>query len=443
MLLVINILIIIVFLYACFRNLAYGGAILVSVKYLLPTINRLGNISLNTALVLIFFVFVIVSLVGRKKRIIYKASFIPVLYLFIPFMLINLFSVLDYRYSYGSLIQFFITEILPYVLILCSINDEKSLSIYVRALTFSFLLIGFYSLICYFIKVNPLCILYSASYGGDVYIDFTDGDATRGIFDSRTTGNQVGGAIPWGQISLSFLAFVILFPDLEKYLKNPLINSHILRYLIIIVSLLNCFFTTKRSIIAPVIFLLFSYALSQKLYTFKNIMKFVSGIFFAIVLITFVPTLNQFYESNLKTSVFFWDDSLANKRDISGSDASMRVSQASYINNLISDHLLTGLGSGYIAVHTEKYGSSSDALFFESLYFQAIAEYGYIGFFVWFIFFYKMYYATRRKKSKFYSLALNGSYFLSAMMTGIMVSFSYYLIICAMFISSKRIKLKK
>ena len=79
---------------------------------------------------------------------------------------------------------------------------------------------------------------------------------------------------------------------------------------------------------------------------------------------------------------------MAAEHDFKGSNKSMRMSQAIYVNNLISDHFFTGLGYGYPIVHNMKYHGATDALYFESLYLDTISSSGYIGFLVWIFFFF-------------------------------------------------------
>ena len=88
---------------------------------------------------------------------------------------------------------------------------------------------------------------------------------------------------------------------------------------------------------------------------------------------SFSETFRDFYESNIKTSIFFWNDKLAEQQGLSGSNKEMRLHQVVYVNNLIENHFFMGLGYGYPEIHSQKYGNNSDALFFESLYLYAIS----------------------------------------------------------------------
>lgn len=156
-------------------------------------------------------------------------------------------------------------------------------------------------------------------------------------------------------------------------------------------------------------------------------------IFFIGLSLSFSETAKDFYESNIKTSIFFWDDKLAEQQDLSGSSKDMRLRQVIYTNKLIEDHFFTGMGYGYPEIHSQKYGNRSDALFFESLYLYAIASSGYIGLFVWLLFFYMN---TKITKYSFtnplHNYLFHGSYVLSVFLTNISLSLSYYMILSAL-----------
>lgn len=172
---------------------------------------------------------------------------------------------------------------------------------------------------------------------------------------------------------------------------------------------------------------------------------------FAIVLLAFIlgvitisnnKTLRNIYYLNIETSLFFWDDNLASKREISGSNKDMRWKQIVYVNSLIDKHLLTGLGYDYPIIHSEKYGTSSDALFFESLYLYVIASSGYIGLFVWILFFIRCIGATKDIfEGKYKNYILHGCYIFSIFLTGISLSFSFYMIILSLMIRYKYISI--
>ena len=72
---------------------------------------------------------------------------------------------------------------------------------------------------------------------------------------------------------------------------------------------------------------------------------------------SFSETFRDFYESNIKTSIFFWNDKLAEQQGLSGSNKEMRLHQVVYVNNLIENHF-------FIVTHFRKQGSYCTAIRF-------------------------------------------------------------------------------
>lgn len=85
--------------------------------------------------------------------------------------------------------------------------------------------------------------------------------------------------------------------------------------------------------------LLLGYMFVNKgIFTRKNLIRGIGFVIIGIVLYINVPVVRDVYHSNIETALFFWDDDLAAEHDFKGSNKSMRMSQAIYVNNLISDH---------------------------------------------------------------------------------------------------------
>jgi len=102
-----------------------------------------------------------------------------------------------------------------------------------------------------------------------------------------------------------------------------------------------------------------------------------------------------------------------------------------------------GLGYGYPEIHSQKYGNNSDALFFESLYLYAIASSGYIGLFIWLLFFYVNMKTTKKSfANPLYNYLFHGSYMLSVFLTNISLSLSYYMILSAFLARDRYINAK-
>lgn len=312
-----------------------------------------------------------------------------------------------------------------------AIKNEDELRLCVKTLSISYLIIGVWGIVTYITHINLYVLLFANAfdYSGELYVGNGE-EMLRGVLSSSASGNQSEGVIPWGQISLVMLTFGLFYQKIDnKILKNSFI----------ILAVLNCFLSTKRSVIVPMLLLLGYIFVNKGIFTRKNLIRGIGLVIIGIVLYINVPVVRDVYHSNIETALFFWDDDLAAEHDFKGSNKSMRMSQAIYVNNLISDHFFTGLGYGYPIVHNMKYHGATDALYFESLYLDTISSSGYIGFLVWIFFFFllikKTNFACRNKLDNY---SLHGGYILSVFLTNIYCSFAYYMIVIALFVKYKQ-----
>ena len=357
----------------------------------------------------------------------------PLLTLVLPLFLIGLFGNVDYAFQYKQLFQFALTEIAPYCLFIIIVTSEAKLQLCIKTLLISFIVIGIWGIITYFIKENPLVLSFALAfdYSKDMFI----GDGTgsvRGAFTSTATGNQSEGPIPWGQICLILAGFGLFFKGMK--------DMH-LRKVYIVLAIFNCFMSTKRSAILPLLVVVAYYLFKVGFFTKRNIIYSLGVLGFSAVVISSTPTLQKYYHANIEPSIFFWDDNLAAKNEIKGSNSEMRTTQAKYVNKLIENNEIFGLGYGYTAKHIERYGGNTDALFFESLYLWAIANSGYLGLLVWIIFFYKWSRRMIANRSEALDMyVFNGSYILSVFLTNIYCSFAYYMIASAFIIKYHQFK---
>lgn len=433
MLYIVVILIICIHILLCYRSLAYGSAFFIAVKMVIPTPTRIGGLSLYAImlLILLFFSFVRRTIWIKDTRNLRIAVF-PFIFLIIPISLLGLFGVVDYSFQYYRLVQFSITEILPFFLLIISIKNKDELQVCVKTLIYSYIVIGIWGIITYLMHTNIYVMAFANAFNYENEMFIGDGsDAIRGMLTSIATGNQAEGAIPWGQISLVLLSFGLFYNDIHnKNIKN----------IFVLLAMLNCFLSTKRSAIVPMILIVGYTLIKEGFFRRKYFMRVLSLLFLIIVLYFFVPTLRKVYHENIEPSVFFWDDKLADRNDFGGSSKEMRKSQIIYVNNLISDHFLTGLGYGYPIIHNMKYQGATDALYFESVYLYVIASSGYIGLLIWVIFFIKLIKETKSICSKkMDNIVLHGGYILSILLTNIYGSFAYYMIVTALFIKHKQL----
>lgn len=418
---IVLVLLVLAHIYFCWKSLAYGCAFMIAVHMIFPPLVRIGPVSMNTAFIFILFMFCLWQR-GKELR---KKDFFPIYTLSIPLAILGLFASLSYFFQFKELLQFTITELLPFSLIGISIRNQNDLSLVVKSILIAFFIIGVYGIVTYFIMSNPWVIMWSEYSGYENELFVGDGsEAVRGALSSMTTGNMPGGALPWGQVCLTILIIVSCYPRIE--------NKKI-RIILIVLATCNCLLTTKRSIILPMlvplaILLYYDVRIKQK--------HIFSGIGLLVVLcfvFTYNQTLHKIYESNIKTAIFFWDDKLAEKNSFGGSSKDMRLEQIVYTNNLISQNIFAGRGFGFTKVFLEKHANTTNARAFESIYLWAIANSGYIGLVFWLMFFYRCYEVNKNIDGYHKTLLMHGCYWLSILLTGIQAPLYYYMILVALF----------
>ena len=435
----------IVYIALCLKSIAYGCACMIAVKLLIPVIARVGPVSLNTFILIVLCFFIFIRNKHTLKDYWRRIAVFPFKYLALPLAVLGIAGVVPYINQIKGLVQFSVTELLPFLIMIYAIKNDKDIKMLTRVIVCSYIVIGIYSIFSYIIHFNPLILSFATAfnYEGEYFYDYSEESAVRGVLTSRATGNQTG-SISWGQITLVLLAWGLLSPNMKKNLPDfKVLKAGGIRFLFVAIALVNAFMTTKRSTLVPVFFMIFVYIVRQGIKV-KKIMCYSMIAFLLVGLCySFSETFRDFYESNIKTSIFFWNDKLAEQQGLSGSNKEMRLHQVVYVNNLIENHFFMGLGYGYPEIHSQKYGNNSDALFFESLYLYAIASSGYIGLFIWLLFFYVNMKTTKKSfANPLYNYLFHGSYMLSVFLTNISLSLSYYMILSAFLARDRYINAK-
>ena len=400
----------------CKRAPAAGCAYLLVLHMLIPPCARIASISFNTLMLLIVTLFFVKKVAGNSWRVPSMHLF-PVKLLIIPLLILCLFAPLPINFQFSQLFQFFITEVVIFILMMYFIKNEDDLNKVFVSLRFAYVIVGAYGILTYVIRRNPLFVYFAKHF--NYTIDFT-GDGTIelvGGMTGRATGN-LSGPLPWGQTSLLMLILFVFFGTVKR---------DKLSYIVVIVACLNCFLSTKRSVIVPM-FVILIYLFVKRGLLSKRI--FLKNLCVPLVLCALwnAPFVDS-YKQNIVTAIYFWNDDVAYRSNVHGSSAEMRQAQLSYALVMVRDNLLCGLGYGYPQYYGKHHGSHSIMLGFESLVYQVLVPSGIIGLFIWFYFFYKSYRLTLcggGKKSE--ALVCHGAYFLSCIMTGIQTTFFWYMV---------------
>lgn len=415
----------------CYKSLAYGCAMFLFIKLTIPAFSRVGPISLPMFAFVVLTAFIVLRHNDIKRDLRNPDTFLPLQRLLLPLMLLTLFGSLNYFYMYKQLFRFGIESLLPFTAIMLCIKNKQDLKIITWSVMIAFSLIGVWGVITYIIKMNPYVSAFTSIYGyeGETYLG--DGfSAQRGSLFGRATGNMLG-ALSWGGTAIILLSFVAFFPT---------IKNGILKHYLIILAALNCLLTTKRSSILPMIIGITYFYIIQKGVRLKHFMYCIIGLSLIVITVNESPELKKIYQNNIETALFFWDDNLTEKRGIYGSSMDTRVRQFECAHQLIAFCPLTGRGYGYPSIHSKRYGTLSDILFFEGFYFDAVVSSGFIGVFVWLLFFYTLW---KRSKycfdNKYDGLFYHGLYIIFSFLTGFQSTFILYMIFCGLIFKYKQL----
>ena len=400
----------------CKRSPAMGCACLLVLHMLIPPCARILSISFNSLMLLIVLLFFVHD-INKKNWKLPGQLLLPIKFLVLPLFVLSLFAPLSMNYQFSQLAQFFITEILIFMLLMYFIKNEDDLNKIFISLRNAYVVVGAYGILTYIIRQNPL-FAYFAKYF-EYSIDFT-GDGTIALIGGmtgRASGN-LSGPLPWGQTSLLML---LLFVFLGR-IKNDKMS-----YIVVIIASLNCFLSTKRSVIVPMIIIFIYLLIKRGVFSKRNVLKIL--LVGPLVLYTLwnIPFFDS-YKQNVVTAVFFWDDEVAYKNNVHGSSTEMRQSQLNYALVMVKDNFLCGLGYGYIQHYGKLYGKHPIMLGFESIIYQVLVPSGIIGLFIWLCFFYKIYRLTLYELKKYDALFCHGAYVLSCIMTGIQSSLFWYMV---------------
>ena len=416
MLTVVLILISLFNAYLSRKSLATGAAFLLFTHMVIPPCARIASISFNTANLLILSIFCFHK-ISREKFIVNKHQFFPITQLLGPIAILAFFAPLSLGVQYSALVQFIITEVSIYIILSIAIRTQDELKQSVNAIVYSYILIGTYGLFTYFVRGNPLYSYFAKAFNAS--IDYTGGDIiATGGFLGRATGNLSGG-LPWGQESVLICAFAFFYPVIE----NPKIRN-----LLCFLSCANCFFSTKRSAIVPMIVVLIYSMVKKGLFNKKNVIKVVLSVFVLFFAFSKISYFDS-YRQNIESAIYFWDDDVARHNNIRGSSRDMRNDQLQYTFYMVKDNLLCGLGYSYNSYYNATHGSHPVMHGFESLFFSVVVCSGIIGFGIWILFFIRSYKLTAITLPRSDNFVLHSAYFLSLMLTGLQSSFFWYMVI--------------
>lgn len=419
-------IILLIELVLCLKKSIYGLCGLVSVRILIPEIVRVSSsISLSVNTCCVIFLLLGVLKEGKLKKI--KGAIPLTFFCFFTslFIALTLSDYEDFKYQFFSTIKVFLTDFLPAILAFCVFENRTDSRLFVRAFAISVIISCSWAVITMLLGFNPYNIMISLLYKEDfmdTYDDFI-GAASSGTF---THTNGFGFFIP---IAFSFLIIVLSYDKSKIY------------YLALILLLLGAICCQKRTCFVGLfvyLFFLLIFSKGSRLKTY--IIRY--GIISVVVLLVAISMLPK--ESKVSnvvmTSVFFWDDKVAEKNDIGGSSMEMRMEQITYPFVMVKDNLLFGKGSGYIDYYQHVEGELVHPVMkgFETLLSKIEVETGIMGFFIWSLFILKLMKETNLKDRS--RIGLFKGFWLSQLVVWLASGFSSFAVFGVLVVAMPELK---
>ena len=411
------ILLVIIEIVLSVRSATLGLSFYFALRLCVPPSARLAGVSVNTFLLLIFILclFLFHSKLCRIIPRLFSLHGRYILFLFFSLFALTFFAqFVPLQYQHKELIQFFITELFPCLLIPLVIRNKKDYKTIFFIIAFASLFNVCYGLLTYIINANPILDVFASN------IDLEELDPDFALSEEGRYGlTRKAIGIYSDKI---FMALVSLLIYIYFYGKE-FVNKR-LRISLLLISAVTCFFTTQRtSLFCLVIFL--------AIVIDKRTLKLYIKKYFLFLCVCFVILLTAPQFKVLRdfaySAFYIFDDKKQEQVDIGGSSVSVRVAQLESVVELVGSDILPGFGYGFASYREgtsinvkEMYGLESYAL-------KIVANSGLLGFLFWLCFFYKLVRSSIsiHGKNKKYIIAFNISYLLAILMTD--TSGSFYL----------------
>ena len=225
---------------------------------------------------------------------------------------------------------------------------------------------GIYGIYTYVIQFNPVAeyaLLTQDQFENQgLGSDFLEDE--RGFLQGRISGLTVHPLMYGGVLVICFFLLLSYFKNVTNKWGKAFLYL-LFSYILVLIVL-----TGSRSILIGLFFGLFYYLFKQ--YPQKLIKCSLLGI--ALFMI-FGVTIEDDY---IRSVLFFWEEN----DDIKGSSPSMRLDQIGAAYDVISkdfQSLFFGLGHGWSAQYTSKYGNRPPFQGFEGIFIFSLVEFGILG----------------------------------------------------------------
>lgn len=332
----------------------------------------IGNIVLGTRTEGLIVLLAFFPLLGKTPGIVYKLLYPFFFFYGIQFLLLP-FS-FDVAFSFNIwLVE--TSRIVIYLMLLALIYQnvqEDNGYFYAKFfLCFWAVFVGYGLYLTTMPGLNPYLIIQQPIFGGE-------------FNEAYAAGNS-------GLSSSTELAEGRLFGRISSFCKSPQLYALVLGFTPI---LLLCFLNNKKYCIFGVFICLVAIItcgvrtpITAMLFTFLFVLLyynkfkyFLSTIIVLVILYFLLPYLSDNIVDYIYSTIH------SNDSRVRGSSLEMRISQLEGCLDIIKDNPITGKGIGWTGWYNSNIGGHPKALYFESLLFSVLCNWGWIGIIVWMIF---------------------------------------------------------
>lgn len=384
--------------YFSFKKPLYGFCSLLAIKILIPDNVRfpIGDLSLNTFCSIVLFSAWFLKKGFWKKRLPSDTKLIRHILgfvLFLGFTIFLTYTSVPVEAQFKNYFAYVVLQLLPIIVMIDAIRSKADMQLLLKCLLVSSAVCVVYSVGCFVAGIPyPYNVFVNSFFPG------RDSDiesvmlAEMGGIAGRCMGTATSGTWDYGMV---VTALFLCVGSVALFLKDR-------KWKVVWVLFgIDVLCTTRRSpIIAAMLFLLIVFLLSNRKNLGKKLSYIICGGGILVAIVYIFPQLKTFRHI-LESAIFFWDDSVSAKNDVSGSSVSYRAYQLKRTMELVSDSPIFGNGWGSCFYR----GRYRDMNGWESIVFTTLMQFGYLGFLLWMNLFYRFYRYSLRSRQRVISLA--------------------------------------
>ena len=277
-------------------------------------------------------------------------------------------------------LKIFVLDVFPFAFFSYLLRNSRQVESILKYISVVGLFVFVYGVYSYATQQNLYIMLVSAVYS-DVAGFEKMLEESRGGLEGRL-GGTIGNPVFYSGLLLILFYFI-----LGLYLK--LSKKQFFWKLILLASMgglfMNVFFSGSRSSLVA-LFLGFG-CFCLKWWSKARLAISFTAVVFVLILGMSFPVFGK-YQVFVDSIIYFWDDSKS-KGEIKGSSVAMRQYQLEGLADVVgAKGAVFGLGAGWISKYIHRNGMHPVLLGFESLFFNAVTQYGIVGFFLLYLLFF-------------------------------------------------------